>query len=234
MVALVSYSSSDAEDEALDKPRETNAQISILQSKEEEKEAISTSGNTSTEPVSVHSAEPVTSCEPAALCAPMQGPPRYLDTATEYALPEDSDFDTLSPYSKNRVILRNLTMSKQSNFEIPPSPKGYPNHSTEAKFNQFLELKKKGVHFNQKLARSTALKNPSLMQNLMDFAEIDFTGQYLTTLPKSFWDPSAFPNYVFVDELDKSQKRILAEKENSKATGQRESVEFVSETSRAK
>jgi len=171
--------------------------------------------------------------EPEALCAPMQGP-QYPDTGTEYTLPEDSDFDTLSPYSKNRVILRNLTMSKQLNFEIPPSPEGCPNDSTEAKFDQFLELKKKGIHFNQKLARSTALKNPSLMQNLMDFAEIDFAGQYLTTLPKSAWDPSAFPNYAFSDELDKSQQRILAEKENSKAMGQRESVDFVSETSCAK
>ncbi|RKF58339.1 hypothetical protein OnM2_068004 [Erysiphe neolycopersici] len=226
MVALVSYSSSDEEDEALDKPLETNAPISNLQS---EGEDILTPGKTPIKPVSGHSAGPVKTCKPEALCAPMQGP-QYPGTGTEYALPEDSDFDTLSPYSKNRVILRNLTMSKQPNFEIPPSPEGYPNNSTEAKFNQFLELKKKGVHFNRKLANSTALKNPSLMQNLMDFAEIDSAGQYLTTLPKSLWDPSIFPNHVFTDELDKSQQRILAEKENSKAMGQRESVDFVSET----
>ncbi|KAI6249668.1 Meiotically up-regulated protein [Erysiphe necator] len=227
MVALVSYSSSDEEDEPSDKSLATNTRIS---SSKHKGKAASISGDTPPKPLSGRSPKPVTTCEPGVLSAAIQGP-QLPDFGTEYALSEDSDFEMLSPYSKNRVILRNLTMSKQPNFEIPPSPKGSPSNSTEAKFNQFLELKKKGVHFNQKLARSTAIKNPSLMQSLMDFAEIDHSGQYVTTLPKSLWDPGAFPSHAFVEELNKSQQKILNLRENSKAIGQRESVDFVSATS---
>jgi hypothetical protein len=99
--------------------------------------------------------------------------------------------------------------------------------STNLKFKHFLELKKQGVHFNEKLAKSSALKNPSLMQKLMDFSDIDEAGQYATTLPKVLWNPDAFPEYAYKEELAKSQQRILKKKEDEKARGQRESVDFV-------
>jgi hypothetical protein len=99
--------------------------------------------------------------------------------------------------------------------------------STNAKFKQFLELKKQGVHFNEKLAKSSALKNPSLMQKLLDFSDIDEAGQYATTLPKDLWNPDGFPESAYKEELAKSQQRILRKKEDEKVRGQRESVEFV-------
>ncbi|TQS38525.1 hypothetical protein Golomagni_00968 [Golovinomyces magnicellulatus] len=153
--------------------------------------------------------------------------PQFPDPATECNFSEDAAFNALSPYSKNRAMLRNLTILKQPNYEIPPSPHGSPQKSMEAKFNHFLELKKRGVHFNQKLAKSTVLRNPSLMQKLMDFAGIDEIGQYFSTLPESQWNPSIFPNSAFKDELGASQKRILKTREDEKAKAPRETVEFI-------
>jgi len=164
--------------------------------------------------------------------APLVGP--FLeptDLSTELRVPEDDEtMAPPSPSSANRALLRDLTLPTIPNYDIPPSPPGSPMESTNSKFKHFLELKKQGVHFNEKLAKSSALKNPSLMQKLMDFSDIDEAGQYATTLAKDLWNPAGFPEYAYKEELAKSQQRILKKKEDEKTRGRRESVEFVSAT----
>ncbi len=146
----------------------------------------------------------------------------------ELLLPEDDGITVpQTPYSANRALLRDLTLPTIANYDIPPSPPGSPVGSTNSRFKQFLGLKKKGVHFNEKLAKSSALKNPSLMQKLMDFVDIDEAGQYATTLPKDLWDPKAFPENAYKEELAKSQQHILRRKEEERTRGQRDTVEFV-------
>lgn len=143
-------------------------------------------------------------------------------------LPES--YPNLSPYSAERSLIRDLTLPPLPNLDIPPSPPGSPSSSTNAKFTHFLALKRTGVHFNEKLAKSAALKNPSLMQKLMKFADVDEPAQYATTLPKELWDPSAFPEWAYKEELGKSQQLLLKKREEEKARGQREAVEFVAAT----
>ena len=140
---------------------------------------------------------------------------------------EDDGLPPQSPYSVNRALTRDLTLPTLPNYDIPPSPPGSPVASTNAKFKHFLDLKKQGVHFNQKLANSSALKNPSLMQKLMDFSDIDEAGQYASTLSKELWNPDAFPEYAYKEELVKSQQKISRRKEEEKLRGPREGVDFV-------
>jgi hypothetical protein len=158
--------------------------------------------------------------------APLLGPTLAEADVTEL-IDEDTTMRSQSPYSANRALLRDLTLPSLPSYHIPPSPPGSPNESTNAKFKHFLELKKKGVHFNEKLANSSALKNPSLMQKLMDFSSIDEAGQYDTTLSKELWNPAAFPAYAYKEELAKNQQKILKKTEDEKARGQRENVDFV-------
>lgn len=132
-----------------------------------------------------------------------------------------------SPYSSNRSLIRDLTLPPVPNLDIPPSPPGTPPTSTSAKFAHFLQLKKQGVHFNEKLARSSALKNPSLFEKLTRFAGIDERDQYASSLPKDIWDPSAFPPWAYKEELAKSQQEILKRREDEKMRAQREALEFV-------
>jgi HCNGP-like protein len=161
--------------------------------------------------------------------APLVGPTLApTDVPVELQLPEDDETMTpQSPYTANRALLRDLTLPTMPNYDIPSSPPGSPIASTNSKFKHFLELKRQGVHFNEKLAKSSALKNPSLMQKLMDFADIDEAGQYATTLPKGLWNPSGFPEYAYKEELAYSQQKIRKKKEDEKAKGQRESIDFV-------
>lgn len=135
-----------------------------------------------------------------------------------------------SPYSANRALLRDLTLPSAPNMDIPPSPPGSPQPGANKKFDQFLELKKKGVHFNAKLEQSSALKNPSLMDKLMTFVEIDEGNQYSTTLPTDLWDPNGFPEWAFKDKLRRSVEKFAKEKEAEKASGGRTAVDFVPST----
>jgi hypothetical protein len=140
---------------------------------------------------------------------------------------EEDGLPPQSPYSSNRALLRDLTLPTVPNYDIPPSPPGSPVASTNTKFKHFLELKKQGVHFNEKLANSSALKNPSLMQKLMDFSDIGEADQYATTLPEDLWKPSGFPEYAYKEALAKSQQKISNLKEEEKLRGPRESIDFV-------
>jgi hypothetical protein len=94
-----------------------------------------------------------------------------------------------------------------------------------------LQLKQKGIHFNSKLEQSTALRNPALMDKLLDFVGIDEMGQYETTLPKELWDPRGFPEWAFRDKLSKSREKIAKEKEVDRTASGRTAIEFVSSNS---
>ena len=100
----------------------------------------------------------------------------------------------------------------------------------EKKFEHFLELKKQGVHFNEKLAKSSALKNPSLLQKLMVSGGLDEEDQYSTTLPLDIWNPKGFPPWAYKEELAKSQQEITKKREEESSRLQRESIDFVSAT----
>lgn len=87
-----------------------------------------------------------------------------------------------SPYSATRSRIQLLTPPPIPRMDIPPSPPGTVSNELNKKFQHFFDLKKDGVHFNEKLARSSAVKNPGLLEKLMDFAGLDQGISYNTTL----------------------------------------------------
>ncbi|KAF2499778.1 hypothetical protein BU16DRAFT_615159 [Lophium mytilinum] len=139
----------------------------------------------------------------------------------------EGDSAPLSPYSASRLIIRNLTMPPIPNFNIPPSPPGSPRPGPTARFAQFLELKKRGVHFNERIEKTSALRNPSHLQKLMEFAGISEIDQYASTLPEELAIPSKFPKWAYADQLVASQKEITKQREAEQAKVQREAIEFV-------
>ncbi|KAL6716323.1 hypothetical protein ACLMJK_005889 [Lecanora helva] len=132
-----------------------------------------------------------------------------------------------SPYTAKRTTIHNLTLPINPNFEIPPSPSASPT-DTDRKFSQFIDLKKQGVHFNAKLASSSALKNPSLLPKLMKSAGIQEPQQYNTTLPSSLWDPLHLPGWAYTEELNESQQALAKQKEEERLKNQRTGIEFIS------
>ncbi|KAF3005887.1 hypothetical protein E8E13_009344 [Curvularia kusanoi] len=133
-----------------------------------------------------------------------------------------------SPYTSNRAIIQNLTLPTVPNFAIPPSPPGSPPQRATKKFAQFLELKKKGQHFNQRLESSSVLRDPGHSQKLMDFAGVSEEEQYASTLPDDLAVPTMFPPWAYVEELRASQKKFLKAKEQERSKNPREAIDFVS------
>ncbi|KAL2828648.1 nucleophile aminohydrolase [Aspergillus cavernicola] len=124
--------------------------------------------------------------------------------------------------STSRNLIHDLTLPPVPNLDIPPSPPGSPTPEANAKFTHFLSLKNQNVHFNEKLAGSASLKNPSLLKKLMNHAGIDEQAQYSSSLPPDIWDISNLPNWGYKEELLRAQKEL-----NARPKGQRDTIEFV-------
>jgi hypothetical protein len=97
-----------------------------------------------------------------------------------------------------------------------------------------LELKKQGVHFNEKLAKSSALKNPMMFEKLLAFARLDNeVAEYATTLPMDLWDPKSFPEWAYKDKFAAAQQKMAKARELERSKTVRESLEFVPATASA-
>ena len=124
----------------------------------------------------------------------------------------------------HRAAIRSLTLPTKPNLDIPQSPLGSPTLGADQKFFHFLNLKNQGIHFNNKLGSSSALKNPSLFPKLMDFAGVGNEWQYTTTLSIELWDPAGLPTWGYKEELAEAQYRVSKRKEEG---GVRKSIAFV-------
>ncbi|KAH6675542.1 HCNGP-like protein-domain-containing protein [Halenospora varia] len=234
MAGLVNYGSSDEDEETVVDGREGNQENTAppaIHKVNGTQEQVKSNGKAHPNAPSNTPKKPAPKPD-APLVGPALGPSIPINAPEmSMGLLEESQDDgsttPQSPYSANRALLRDLTLPSLPNYDIPASPPGSPLEGSNAKFKHFLQLKKQGIHFNEKLAKSSALKNPSLMQKLMDFSGIDEAGQYSTTLSRDLWNPDCFPEYAYKEQLAKSQQKILKRKEDEKARGLRESVDFV-------
>jgi hypothetical protein len=108
--------------------------------------------------------------------------------------------------------------------------------SLNAKFDTFLQLKRRATdpaHFNSRLAASSALRNPSLMDKLLGFVGIETSfvegdsaaaEQYATTVGRDVWDPDGFAEWAFRGALRRAQEKEGRDRERTRG----EPVEFVS------
>jgi HCNGP-like protein len=113
------------------------------------------------------------------------------------------------------------------NLTIPPSPPGSPPLASTRKFVKFLELKRQGTHFNAKLDSSTAIKNPAILPKLLEHAGIDHYDQYSSALPENLSVPTSYPPWAYGEELNKTQQKLLKQKNATKAKEGRTQIEFV-------
>ncbi|KAI6380793.1 hypothetical protein MCOR25_001466 [Pyricularia grisea] len=267
MAALVGYASSDEDEEVQDE--QPNFSITAPEDKPtpstESKNAQESYSNTETfqaDDTSAPAPGPQLPPPEALEDAPVLGPSlptngQDLSAMDVDATPEPSvpPSQPASPYSANRALLRDLTLPPVPNLDVPPSPPGSPPRSLPAltaKFETFLDLKrKKGTHFNARLAQSAAMRNPALMDKLMGFVGLEdpmtaaeaakaggasatataggnsMADQYITILSPDLWDPTAFPQWAFRGGLREAQEKVQKQKEAERTSGRREAVEFV-------
>ncbi|KAL5391367.1 hypothetical protein DPSP01_001240 [Paraphaeosphaeria sporulosa] len=124
-------------------------------------------------------------------------------------------------------MIQNLTLPNVPNLNIPPSPPGSPPQRATQKFAQFLELKKKGQHFNQRLENSSVVRDPNHSSKLMDFASITDEDQHASTLPEGLGVPVLWPDWAYGEALNASQKKITKARESERSRVPRGLVDFV-------
>jgi hypothetical protein len=175
--------------------------------------------------------EPVPLERPADATGPVNGPSQGPTVSPP---PQDegsvNDAQPGSPYTSNRAIVQNMTLPTVPNFDIPPSPPGSPPQPSSSKFAQFLKLKEKGQHFNQRLEGSSVLRDPGHLKKLLDFAGISEEEQYASSLAADVAIPTVFPAWAYAEQLKASQKKMLKEREQQKSKAPRDALEFVSAT----
>ncbi|RYP43656.1 hypothetical protein DL768_009809 [Monosporascus sp. mg162] len=235
MSGLVAYESSDEEEATPEVPvTETKPQEPTQEAKVNADGKPRTSAKETEEAVISQAPVEPQEQQQQPIIGPQMGPeaeggPSYPPLEEDPALEEeeaavDPAIPPRSPYSAERAALRNLTLPPVPNTEIPPSPPGSPPPGTNRKFAQFLELKKKGVHFNGKLAGSPALQNPALADKLLAFVDAGSReAQYATVLAPDLWDPAAFPRCAFKEQLRAAQ----TETAQARARGRGAAVDFV-------
>ncbi|KAL9109319.1 MAG: hypothetical protein Q9227_006074 [Pyrenula ochraceoflavens] len=129
-----------------------------------------------------------------------------------------------------RDLIQSLTAPTVPVSAIPPSPPGSPDSTANARFARFLDLKAKGVHFNEDLAKKSSFSNPSLFSSLLERVGLQEEDQYATSLPADLWNVSKFPDFAYKESLAKSQLEIRKQQEENRkaesAAGKR-ILEFV-------
>ncbi|KIW26322.1 uncharacterized protein PV07_09423 [Cladophialophora immunda] len=164
---------------------------------------------------------------------PMLGPtmPAQMQGDDDIVQPQESSAETSQQHMSERETIHLLTQATHPMTAIPPSPPGSPDPALDAKFKRFLELKAKGVHFNEDLANKSTFRNPGLLATMMARAGVEGDDQYRTSLPQEVWNPLGFPPLAYKEELLRSQQALREQDSNSKkslsAAGKR-TIEFTS------
>ena len=211
MKGLVGYGSSD-EDEDESKPSETSTSAEE-DAQTETKHEHQQINATRSEAVNGQQRPVVGPSRPSAVESYEETPPEEL------------------PPMPEADLLRHLTQPSHPVTSLPPAPESSADPVVTAKFRKFLELKSKGVHFNQDLAAKTSFKNPGLFASLLERASLSSQAQYSSTLPREVFNPDDMPAWAFKEELAKRQQQAHAQAEAIKrvqaAAGKR-TIEFTS------
>lgn len=139
----------------------------------------------------------------AAMAGPLLGPMPLTNGGARNADSPET-FENMS----DRDTIRYLSQAPVPMTSMPSSPPGSPDPVANARFARFQQLKAKGVHFNEDLAKKSSFLNPGLLATMMTRAGIDLGNQYNTSLPLDLWNPKGFPKWAYKEELLKSQQEI--------------------------
>ncbi|RMD41910.1 hypothetical protein DV735_g3208, partial [Chaetothyriales sp. CBS 134920] len=198
-----------------------NALVSYESSSDEEDTALtSTNDNAATAAV-----PPAEGHALAPMVGPSLPPPSLDSDQGSSVVADDLAVDALLAGLSEQDLIRHLTPASHPINALPPSPPGTPDPVVEARFSKFLELKKKGLHFNADLAKKPSFRNPAILKSLMARSGIDDQLSYASSLPTHVWDPAGFSPHAYKEELARSQQTIrdreLARRRNESATGTR-------------
>lgn len=156
---------------------------------------------------------------------PMVGPSMPEQVDDNRSVEQEEPSPDPQQHMSERETIHYLTQATYPMTSIPSSPPGSPDPAIDAKFKRFLELKSKGIHFNEDLANKSTFRNPGLQASMMARMGLEGDDQYKTSLPLDVWDPTGFPSSAYKEELLRSQhsqrEQEQAAKKSLSAAGKR-------------
>ncbi|KAI9105437.1 HCNGP-like protein-domain-containing protein, partial [Phlyctochytrium arcticum] len=90
------------------------------------------------------------------------------------------------------------------NYGIPPESAGAADEATQEKIARWLQLKESGMHFNARLEKTHAFRNPAIMNKLISYLGLDEIG---SNYPSHIYDPHGFPAEAFSDAIVRKQQQ---------------------------
>ncbi|KAI9033266.1 HCNGP-like protein-domain-containing protein [Hyaloraphidium curvatum] len=123
---------------------------------------------------------------------------------------EDADESRIAPADgtgpPNPVTRRNeiLAPKNKDRLVLPPEPEGAVDPQLQAKMEKWTQLKREGTSFNKALMNNKAFRNPSIMNKLIEFLDLD---QFGSNFPPDSFDPRGFGPESFLEELTKAQNQ---------------------------
>jgi len=159
---------------------------------------------------------------------PMVGPSMPTNAVSADEEFEDGMLADLPPMSE-QDLLRYLTQPSHPMASLPPEPSNQADTAVTTKFERYLELKKKGIHFNEDLSNKSSFKNPSLFASLLERIGLPPGAQYSSSLPADVFSLDLFPSWAYKDALSQSQQTLHAENEITKkaqSTSGKRTIQF--------
>lgn len=140
----------------------------------------------------------------------MVGPTMPTDLGVMSQVYDEDDRIEL-PQMPERDLLRYLTQPTHPTNTLPPEPVTAADPSVTAKLKKFIELKSKGIHFNEDLAGKTSFRNPNLFASLLERAGLSPEAQYTSALHPDVLSMSSLPPWAYKEALHEKQKSLTAD-----------------------
>ncbi|KAJ3226177.1 SAP30-binding protein [Clydaea vesicula] len=120
----------------------------------------------------------------------------------------NSTIKTEATLSIEKQKIQNLNNLISCNFDkqtIPTEPDTECDPELQEKIIKWINLKKeKGISLNDTLSNSKAFKNPSIVDKLIGFLNLN---EYGSNYEKSIFDPNGFSEDSYYDKLAEAQER---------------------------
>lgn len=145
----------------------------------------------------------------------MVGPQMPTSSGVISEIYDEDDLAEL-PHMSERDLLRYLTQPTHPIETLPPEPTTPADSSVTMKLRRFIDLKSKGIHFNEDLVGKASFRNPNLFASLLERTGLSPEAQYISALPPGVLSMNTLPAWAYKEALHETQKSLIADHKSTR------------------